>query len=241
MISFGNREACKSFRVDACAWNAIVTSTPRSEIFSFATCATKGPNSTALFFEGLFATWTGVAHNEENMCSKKTCKYFHKVNLSLKKCSFSLLLFLLLPTLLFADEQSLADDSIASERAQAVSSSIMSPYCPGRTLSSCPSGKAIELRKEIQTWFLDGLSEEAVEAKLSERFGDAISGKPAMSGFGVFAWFAPVLFFIGLLAIIFWRLKILRTSDATKVAMTAELTEEQQLAIDKELEERLLR
>jgi len=71
--------------------------------------------------------------------------------------------------------------------------SMMSPYCPGRTLLDCPSGQATELR----TWIADqeaaGRGREDVEAELYEQFGDVILQAPKATGFGLAAYLIPVV------------------------------------------------
>ena len=53
--------------------------------------------------------------------------------------------------------------------ASALSSSTLSPFCPGRTLSSCPSGKATEWRRDIRTWVAEGLDDKEILARLQAR------------------------------------------------------------------------
>ncbi|HMO17335.1 MAG TPA: cytochrome c-type biogenesis protein CcmH [Oligoflexia bacterium] len=81
---------------------------------------------------------------------------------------------------------------------QYISENIMSPYCPGRTLSSCPSPDARALRSEIKQWFERGYSRTAVMRQLKSMFGSSIQGSPEGSGFGLFAWIAPFLIIMGL-------------------------------------------
>jgi len=92
---------------------------------------------------------------------------------------------------------------------QHISENIMSPYCPGRTLSSCPSPDARSLRNEISLWLERGYSREAVMRQLKGMFGSSIQGSPEAEGFGIVAWTAP---FAALLALFFVLLVYLQRS-----------------------------
>jgi cytochrome c-type biogenesis protein CcmH/NrfF len=89
----------------------------------------------------------------------------------------------------------------AEQMSQHTADWVMSPYCPGRTLSACPSEEARALRSEITTWYQAGESEEGVRQKLTARFGEDLLGAPQASGFGMLGWLAPIIFvpIVGLL------------------------------------------
>jgi len=71
--------------------------------------------------------------------------------------------------------------------------SLMSPYCPGRSLLDCTSGQAAELREWIAAQETAGRSREEVEAQLYTQFGDVILQAPKASGFGLAAYVIPVV------------------------------------------------
>lgn len=73
---------------------------------------------------------------------------------------------------------------------------LMSPYCPGRTLAECPSGKADTLRAWLQAQETSGRGKDEVEAELVARFGVQILSAPPPEGFGLAAYFVPVLAFV---------------------------------------------
>lgn len=73
----------------------------------------------------------------------------------------------------------------------ALAHELMSPYCPGRTLSACTSGEAAELRQWILLQEAAGASREDVIATLEERFGDVIRSTPEAEGWGLAAWLLP--------------------------------------------------
>ena len=68
---------------------------------------------------------------------------------------------------------------------------LMSPYCPGRSLTECPSPQATELRLWIQAQERAGVPRETVEARLFERFGDQLRHGPRAEGFGLWAYLVP--------------------------------------------------
>ena len=73
---------------------------------------------------------------------------------------------------------------------------LMSPYCPGRTLAECPSGKADTLRMWLHVQEASGRSLDEVKAELVERFGDGVLSAPRPEGFGLAAYLLPVLAFL---------------------------------------------
>jgi cytochrome c-type biogenesis protein CcmH/NrfF len=77
---------------------------------------------------------------------------------------------------------------------QEISETAMSPFCPGRTISSCPSGQARELRQQITSWLSQGYSRKAVMNQLLNIYGEDVRGMPRKEGFGIMAWIVPALF-----------------------------------------------
>jgi cytochrome c-type biogenesis protein CcmH/NrfF len=59
---------------------------------------------------------------------------------------------------------------------QDLSNDLMSPYCPGRTISSCPSEAARKLEDHILAQAEAGKTREEIEADLVDRFGTDIVG-----------------------------------------------------------------
>mgnify|MGYP000511708686 CR=1 FL=1 len=84
-----------------------------------------------------------------------------------------------------------SESQLLDVRTQAISDSVMSPYCPGRTLSACPSDQARILRSKIFGWLKDGTSDEAVYSQLKSLFGQEIEGAPEAKGFGLVGWVMP--------------------------------------------------
>lgn len=66
----------------------------------------------------------------------------------------------------------------------------MSPFCPGRTLNSCPSGKATAWRDDIRLWVAEGLSNEEILARLQARVPDfQLEGTPPTD----WSWAGPLV------------------------------------------------
>lgn len=57
-----------------------------------------------------------------------------------------------------------------------LSNELMSPYCPGRTIASCPSEQARKLEDQILVQAQSGKTREEIEQSLVERFGPQIVG-----------------------------------------------------------------
>ena len=74
-------------------------------------------------------------------------------------------------------------------QVQAIVRNTASPFCPGKTLSSCPSPKAGEWRRDIRGWVADGASEPEIRNRLQARVpGFELSIPPVKSG-----WLIPVV------------------------------------------------
>lgn len=70
--------------------------------------------------------------------------------------------------------------------------SLMSPFCPGRTLAECSSPQADQLRLWILVQASAGAPQEEIEATLLERFGDKILSAPRAEGWGITAYALPI-------------------------------------------------
>ena len=88
-----------------------------------------------------------------------------------------------------------------------LSKEVMSPYCPGRALSDCPSPQAGELREWILEQENAGLSRSEVEQELFRVFGDQLLQAPRAEGMGLVAYLIPAFAFAagGALVVFFLR------------------------------------
>ncbi len=89
-----------------------------------------------------------------------------------------------------------AGASLAEGWTYDLAAELMSPYCPGRTLASCPSPQAAELVQWISTQEAAGVSRENVVEMLIERFGEEILGAPPAEGITLWAYVFPVAGFL---------------------------------------------
>lgn len=104
-----------------------------------------------------------------------------------------------------------------------LSNEMMSPYCPGRTIASCPSDNARKLEDQILAQAQAGKSREQIEQTLVERFGPQIVGYAPQP---TLVWGAAVAGLLGLLVVAWMGRKWLRrgpalASDASAVAAAA--------------------
>ena len=71
-----------------------------------------------------------------------------------------------------------ADFKEASRRIRRLSDELRSPFCPGKTLMTCTSTQAYELRKEMRSLALQGFSDDEIVAEIQLRYGDQVSNPP---------------------------------------------------------------
>jgi cytochrome c-type biogenesis protein CcmH/NrfF len=112
---------------------------------------------------------------------------------------------------------------------------LMSPFCPGRTLSACTSPQADDLRMWLIVQEASGRSREDVEAELFERYGDVLRAAPLAEGFGLAAYVFPLIAFLigGVIVVVFLRRQTREspTPQPTSYAQDPEL----ERVIDQEL------
>ncbi len=94
---------------------------------------------------------------------------------------------------------------------------LMSPFCPGRTLASCTSTEADDLRMWILVQEASGRSRDDVEAQLYAQFGDVLRAAPRARGWHVLAYVIPLATFLGggVFVVLFLRRQV---SDARAAA-----------------------
>lgn len=113
----------------------------------------------------------------------------------------------LLPLLLAAAGPSAAQAEEEADYAYELADELMSPFCPGRSLSECPSPQAADLREWILEQDKAGVPRSAVEEELYQRWGDELRQAPRPEGVGLAAYVIPAVAFVaggGVLAL-FWR------------------------------------
>lgn len=80
-------------------------------------------------------------------------------------------------------------DPNAAPSAPEVEARVMSPFCPGLTLSECPSTQAGELRSRVAEMTSAGWSNRRIDAWVRANYGEAAIARPS----GVLVWIAPAL------------------------------------------------
>jgi cytochrome c-type biogenesis protein CcmH/NrfF len=103
------------------------------------------------------------------------------------------------------------DDPVAWGYAMA--HDLMSPFCPGRTLSQCTSPQAAELRQWIILQAAAGASRAEVEQILLDRYGDSMLQAPKAAGWGAFAYAIPIVFFFAGGFVVYWLIRRLSSPD----------------------------
>jgi cytochrome c-type biogenesis protein CcmH len=82
-----------------------------------------------------------------------------------------------------------AIDKAASE----IFGTVMSPFCPGMTIATCPSSQAAELRDEIRAKLAAGATKDEVLDELYAEWGEEVLGPRSATGMGLLAWLVPAL------------------------------------------------
>jgi cytochrome c-type biogenesis protein CcmH len=83
---------------------------------------------------------------------------------------------------------------VAQSRADPVdiAKSIMSPVCPGRLISNCPSPEAEQLREIIRRQVAEGKTKQQVIDYFVEVYGPSVLPSPPQEGFFLTAWYLPL-------------------------------------------------
>ena len=114
----------------------------------------------------------------------------------------------LLTTITSTPYFAVAQDDAVDEKVAEVADSVMSPFCPGKLLSGCPSAKASELKDEIRGKVIAGQSKESIIQELKDQFGEqTMIAEPETRGFGLVAWIIPVVFLLGGLILILFFIR----------------------------------
>ena len=119
----------------------------------------------------------------------------------------------------------LSTGAAAEGFAYDLAAELMSPYCPGRTLASCPSPQASELIQWISMQEAAGASEDEVVEMLIEQFGEEILAAPPAEGITLWAYVFPIAGFLGGGGVVVFSLRSLvggRTEASSGVGSSRE-------------------
>jgi cytochrome c-type biogenesis protein CcmH/NrfF len=126
-------------------------------------------------------------------------------------------------------------DVEAARRAHRVAASVMSPFCPGRTLADCPSPDAAALRQDVRALLDAGASEEEVRQRLEARFGEEVTALPKSA----LAWLLPIAILdVGAAAL---ALALVRLARPARVSASLPLDPALEAALDAEIEREIAR
>jgi cytochrome c-type biogenesis protein CcmH len=109
------------------------------------------------------------------------------------------LLFAFSSTPLFAQQQPQVDfakenvDADAVKRVNRLSDQLKSPFCPGKTLMTCTSSQAFDLRQEMRQMILQGKSDSEILEALRGSFGDSLEN-PVQPWYTVLVPILPFVF-----------------------------------------------
>ena len=121
-------------------------------------------------------------------------------------------------------------------RAQEIIRTTMSPFCPGRTLDSCPSPSAADWRDDVRKWVSEGVPTQEIRERLTRRVPDVdITGAPSTALDAVLPILVTVTAVL-LLALLLRRLLVRRGSTET-----SEAAGKQRVELDGKLDEELAR
>tara|TARA_B100001123_G_C15116013_1_gene949400 strand:+ start:200 stop:613 length:414 start_codon:yes stop_codon:yes gene_type:complete len=77
-----------------------------------------------------------------------------------------------------------------------VSKSLMSPVCPGKMLSDCPSSEGSQLREVVKKQIREGRTKEEIIAYFVEVYGKTVLSVPPSEGFLITSWLLPFIVFL---------------------------------------------
>lgn len=104
---------------------------------------------------------------------------------------------------LFGVAHGIGESPEVLKEARKIFNEIMSPYCPGKTLSNCTSSQAELLRARIREQLANGVDRSEIIAGLVEQYGDGILAAPPNKGFARLVWLMPgVALAIGLVIVV---------------------------------------
>jgi cytochrome c-type biogenesis protein CcmH/NrfF len=93
--------------------------------------------------------------------------------------------------------------------ARRLDGELMSPFCPGLTLATCPSPGADSLRHDIRSRLARGESPRSIRAAYAAVWGEQILGAPRWRGWGIVLWLAPaVVLAAGAAALAMWLARL---------------------------------
>jgi cytochrome c-type biogenesis protein CcmH len=119
-----------------------------------------------------------------------------------------MLLLLLVPSVVFAQEQNAELD----RRTREVAGALQCPVCQNLSAADSPSELAEQMRQVVREKLAAGESREEVLAYFVDRYGEEILIDPPKRGFNLLIWLVPPLILVGGLAVLFTTVRRWRRS-----------------------------
>jgi len=108
-------------------------------------------------------------------------------------------------------------------RAQRLFGTLMSPYCPGLTIATCPSPGADSLRRDIRERLARGDAPRTIVDWYVAAWGEQVLGAPPARRLGLVLWVIPGLaLLLGVVGLVLW-LKALRRRSVEAGGVSDEL------------------
>ena len=129
-------------------------------------------------------------------------------------------------TSLTAEQLKMEQD--ASKRINRLSDQLKSPFCPGKTLLTCTSSQAYDLRREMKEMILDGKSDAEILDVLRGAFGEKLEN-PIQPWYTILIPFLPFVFGILIAIWIFskWIQGSKMRQNEGQIVQEVELSDEQ--------------
>ncbi len=99
-------------------------------------------------------------------------------------------LLLMMTTAVFAQEQ---DQEVTDDEVNAIGKQLFCPTCENTPVDVCPTQTCSDWRADIRQQLADGRSEQEILAYFAAYYGPEVLANPPREGFGLVAWYLPVV------------------------------------------------
>jgi cytochrome c-type biogenesis protein CcmH/NrfF len=109
---------------------------------------------------------------------------------------------------------------------------VMSPFCPGKVLSDCPSPQAAEWRVDVHRWAEEGASESEIMSRLQARVPTFdLARKPPPESTGM----VPIAAFLAASLVLAWAIRRLVRRSGAGAAPQQRAADQYDERLDEEL------